>query len=445
MGSRGEASSSSRRSFPATRILVFGFVLAIGSPGRADDPPAAAPDSAAVAAAREAHLGREKAFRDRVNLAIGRGRAWLASKQAADGTWGAYATRAHAIGLTSLCLQTLATCGADERDPHVKAGLKLLDATLTSPPHVMTFENTPGGVVFTYGAATTILFFEALYRADASPAGARATVRLPKARQAQVRALVDWLSSSQKVDGWRYPYGNAEGDVDLSNTVYALLGLQAAAHCGVDAAPDVYDKALAYLLTWQEKRGDPTVRWLPNAAYQPWVAGSPFVVDGGEDHARGWAYTPARKIATGSMTTAGVTALAVIRDRLSAAKHLGARNRSSIDQAMLDGIAELGARFDVHTNPGPDGLCWQYYYLYGLERAGALTGLPNFGRHDWYREGAELILDQMRPDGSWPAPPPPAAWIMFQPDLVQTCFALLFLKRGTIPPAEPIGSTLTKR
>ena len=48
------------------------------------------------------------------------------------------------------------------------------------------------------------------------------------------------------------------------------------------------------------------------------------------------------------------------------------------------------------------GQQWKYYYLYGLERAGRLTGQRFFGNHDWYREGAEeLVHDQDKLLGFW--------------------------------------------
>jgi hypothetical protein len=47
------------------------------------------------------------------------------------------------------------------------------------------------------------------------------------------------------------------------------------------------------------------------------------------------------------------------------------------------------------------------------------------GKHDWYEEGAQHLLGAQSGDGSWSAGGESA--------LVNTCFALLFLKRATTP------------
>ena len=60
------------------------------------------------------------------------------------------------------------------------------------------------------------------------------------------------------------------------------------------------------------------------------------------------------------------------------------------------------------------------------ERAGVLTGTAWVGTHDWYLEGAEYLLKAQRPDGSWSG-----SSELAQMQQVDTCFALLFLKRAT--------------
>src|SRR5207244_2278115 len=68
------------------------------------------------------------------------------------------------------------------------------------------------------------------------------------------------------------------------------------------------------------------------------------------------------------------------------------------------------------------------YYLYGLERAGRLTGQRFFGQHDWYREGAEeLVHDQDQLQGFW------VGQAFENSKVVATSFALLFLSKGRAP------------
>ena len=64
--------------------------------------------------------------------------------------------------------------------------------------------------------------------------------------------------------------------------------------------------------------------------------------------------------------------------------------------------------------------------LYGLERACELTGTARIQGRDWYHEGALQLLAQQQPNGS----------IRGEGDgllLDSTCFALLFLKKATLP------------
>ena len=86
--------------------------------------------------------------------------------------------------------------------------------------------------------------------------------------------------------------------------------------------------------------------------------------------------------------------------------------------------------FSVEGNPGGEA-GWHFYYLYGLERVGAFSGLETIGAHDWYAEGAAQLLKEQRDAGGWsnegrvvwpPAPLP----------IANTCFALLFLRRATL-------------
>ena len=89
----------------------------------------------------------------------------------------------------------------------------------------------------------------------------------------------------------------------------------------------------------------------------------------------------------------------------------------------------MASHFRVNENFG-NGLTWRYYYLYGLERAGRLTGQRFFGNHDWYREGAErLVRDQDPVQGCWQGSGP----IENSKFVVTTSFAVLYLAKGRSP------------
>ncbi len=86
----------------------------------------------------------------------------------------------------------------------------------------------------------------------------------------------------------------------------------------------------------------------------------------------------------------------------------------------------LASQFQVGQNVN-QGQVWKYYYLYGLERAGRLTGIGFFGRNDWYRLGAEaLVHDQQPVSGFWRG-------ANQENELIATSFALLFLAKGRAP------------
>jgi hypothetical protein len=68
---------------------------------------------------------------------------------------------------------------------------------------------------------------------------------------------------------------------------------------------------------------------------------------------------------------------------------------------------------------------WSFYRIYGLERVGALEQVERIGDCAWYPEGAARLCAAQAEDGGWAGE-------------VQTCFALLFLKRATRAPAAAV-------
>jgi hypothetical protein len=119
------------------------------------------------------------------------------------------------------------------------------------------------------------------------------------------------------------------------------------------------------------------------------------------------------------------------------------------ERAVRDGLAWLGENWNPTgvLVPSADmspkfrdalgtGIC--PYEFYGAERAGILAGVEWMSELDWYGTGAASLLSRRLPDGSWTGLD---AGLMVE-DLVarkaayryvDTCFALLFLKKGTIP------------
>ncbi|MEW6072689.1 MAG: hypothetical protein AB1726_08885 [Planctomycetota bacterium] len=195
-----------------------------------------------------------------------------------------------------------------------------------------------------------------------------------------VELLVDW-----QMGGFSYP----QGAVDLSNTQYAALGLRAAALAGLSVRSKVWSDLAEHVLSFQH-------------------------ADGGFGYQR-------ESPPTGSMTAGGLTVLGACHEALAENDAMAGRVKR-IEAALEAGVEWLRRRWSVRTNPQGDDR-WVPYYLYGLERVGALLGTARIGPHDWYWDGAQVLLPLQGGSGEWST-----AWGEAEPN---TCFALLFLERAT--------------
>ena len=438
-------------------LLLLALLPAVAA--HAEDAPDAA-RQAKVEAAKRALAEDKKAFDGKVNEAIDKGVAWLRKRQRSAGNFPAYGDKLPAntyqpmdLGVNALVMLTLVKGGVPAED---KAIEKLKTWCLGNYANMKGLKN-----VLVYPASVLLMAFEAAYREPGKDEGdvhrdrygttvtrKKTPCKYPAAISALVDELAKFLVKNQvpKVGGWRYPGltgGAPAGDAEMSNTQYALLGLNAAARCGTSVPVDVWTKALEYVLKEQEKDGIPGDLWVENPAWEPGLDEVPQFLSGGKRKARGWRYTPdgPQTLTTGSMTTAGVACLAIVKERLGDAGKLTPELSRRIDSAMLDGLVWLSEAFTVDGNPTmpAGGAPWHLYYLYGLERVGALTGLPHVGKHAWYRKGAELLLSGQKPDGHWEGQVGTMGLTdEHESEIVQTCFALLFLKRATTPPLVPL-------
>ncbi len=197
---------------------------------------------------------------------------------------------------------------------------------------------------------------------------------------------------------------------DNSNTQYALLGLHAANEAGIPVKPEVWSLAQKYWETAQRRGG------FDNGA---------------------WGYLPERpQPATGSMTCAGISSLVITGMKryqgleVLVGDEIRNCGKGGINPDLQRGIDWLSSHFRVGENFGK-GQLWKYYYLYGLERAGRLSGLRYFGDHDWYFEGAEELIHDNNRDrlsGKWTG-----SQSAETDPVVTTSFVLLFLAKGRAP------------
>ena len=387
---------------------------------------------AAPTARAEGAIPRDRAFVERVNEAIERGAAWLRGRVLRDGSFGEFP--AYPGAQTAMAYLTLRVCGVPRED----AQMERTYATLRREIERAWDDDR----LRTYTAALAMMAIEQHGRPAAPGDGAGAhETRLDDADRDLMRDLVRFLDGNQTSGGgWRYGskvgrYSGArvnDADYDHSNTQYALLGLKSASRCGVEVDADVYLKALRHLIEAQQPDG-PEV---PRVAFGE--QGTTFA--DARDRARGWGYFtlenerdggPLRRAraskspAYGSMTAGSLGAVVICRSELLGRPGYPRSLDAEAETAIWDGIAWLGRNFSVSANPHFQG--WHLYYLYALERAGVLAGVDWMGEHDWYLKGAEHLLGAQQADGSWRDA---------GSDLVNTCFALLFLKRGTLPVAR---------
>ncbi|HYE98186.1 MAG TPA: zf-HC2 domain-containing protein [Planctomycetota bacterium] len=221
------------------------------------------------------------------------------------------------------------------------------------------------------------------------------------------------LNLDQKIVTLRLPVTKQALDLqsrgDNSNTQYALLGMRACHDAGILFPAETIARVDKF---WRENQSAP-------AGKKP--GDRPSVASGANAYPpAGWSYGAEAKTgnAYGSMTVGGLGGLCII-------DYIQGKDWKR-DPDVLEGVNWVASNFSVTENPGRKE-AHHYYYLYGLERAGVLFGTDFFGAHEWYPAGANYLLDQQKPDGSWAGSGKEGGAV------IDTCFAILFLKRATKP------------
>jgi hypothetical protein len=369
---------------------------------------------------------------DAIHAAIRRGVEWLRRAQRKDGTWvdesGSFA-RDFPVGVTALCAMALMHSGVKPDDPAVRLAM----AHVEKAQFRRTYE-----VAATLMAVETKYLplekFEDIQSLDEASAKAAIAKAITPEDRALVKRAAEWLLEKQTKDGtWGYP--ERSENFDHSNTQYAMLGLKSAARCGAAVPPSAWKKAAGHWLDTQ--RTVTPKRPLKAAFFSDEEAGIEPGTKAEEEFTQGpWGYMveipkefdPPGVLdrGTGSMTCAGLTSLIIAESELFAMKELGAALKRKIEQAKKQGLVWLQEHYTVRGCPPSAGFwsVFHTYYLYSLERVGVLYGIRRFGEHDWYAEGALVLLREQREDGSWLSPDEIAT--------VDTAFALLFLKKATM-------------
>ena len=384
---------------------------------------------------------RSAEFIERVNRAIDEGATWLREQQEPDGGFGTYG--GYPAAQTALAYHTLRVCGVPRDDPAMESAYRALHREYVAA--------RDRDELRTYTAALIMMAIESRWWPERRRTGGASRYADPETDRTEplderdlgwMRELVAFVEGNQN-SGGAWTYGQRvdryakrprvpDHVFDHSNTQYALLGLKSASRTGVDVDHRVYEKALEHLLAAQERDGPPVLRVQ--------FVGEKETFSKAEDRARGWHYRSLASDATsdrirlpgsaltaayGSMTAGSLGALVICRSELLGWNGYSRKLDAEAEQSIWDGIAWLGRSFSVTRNPNMGG--WHFYYLYALERAGVLAGVDWMGEHDWYGDGADYLTACQDRGGSWSEA---------GPRIVSTCFALLFLKKGTKPVAQ---------
>jgi hypothetical protein len=331
---------------------------------------------------------------DQVRRAIKGGVAYLKKYQKVDGSWTDHAGFPGAV--TALCSLAMINGGVPVSDPSIQRALQ----------HVRSL----GATEMVYSTSLITMF---LCAAE------------PDKDAALIRRNVNWLEMAQIKRG---PHKGAFGysservlgtevvrklapNGDNSNSQFALLALHEAERIGVKVKESTWQSARDYWLSVQKMDGS-------------------------------WGYLKDEP-STGSMTCAGIASLVITSGKV----HRGDASilpggtveccgAHSDNEPLRRALNWLGTKFSVERNPNPFsglranvGATHLYYYLYGVERVGRLSGNRFIGRHDWFREGAAyLIASQDKLSGFWRGD-----YHAEKNALVATSFALLFLSKGRRP------------
>ena len=319
----------------------------------------------------------------KVRNSIDMGVAYLKKQQGkTNGNWPAH--QGQPGGLTALCTLALLNSGLPPEDPAIQRALAYLRKL--------------GNPEMTYATSLQTMVF---------------CMAEPEKDRLLVRRNAKWLEGSQITAAERkgsWGYSSNQGKGDNSNTQFAILALHEAERVGVDVSDQTWRLALNYWLGCQKPDGS-------------------------------WGYFKGYP-SSGSMTCAGISSVVIASGQLGRESARvengtvlccgGQPEESDVQRALI----WLGKKYSVSSNPsalsGRDGGVsgtWLLYYLYGVERVGRLTGRRFIGRHDWYREGAEMLVSKQDDlSGYWRG-----VGHGENNPLVATSLALLFLSKGRRP------------
>jgi hypothetical protein len=356
----------------------------------------------------------------KIDNAISRGIAFLRMTQSLDGGWGG---GVYDVGYASLCALTLLECKVPAGDPAILRAAAFVRVRCSKCDQ-------------NYQTSLAILFLDRLHVAS---------------DRAVIQGLALRIMAAQEEDGgWPYatPVLGAEEMTQLAAFLRPstpmmkpealdkkLQGLAVVRNRGktkgelalkANGPSDNSNTQFAMLALWAARRhGVPTEQSLLAGYYRFAATQHPSE--------RGWGYGGPGK-STNTMTCAGLIGLAIghgtAPDRDVAVK-AGAVRPALQDSGIQSGLQALAPNIG---QPSPDPKKTDFpmenlYFLWSVERVAMLYDLDTIGGKDWYGWGAQILIHNQQADGTWKS----ANYSGTCP-CVDTCFALLFLKRSNLVP-----------
>ena len=348
-------------------------------------------------------------FQKRINTAIARGRDNLLS-QIPGMT--AKLPGGYPMGRLALPLAAALKGGASTKDPAVVAAFDRLAKLQPAK---------------TYGVACYLFALDALARKQAKEGIRRRSRtfvgRKPHQAKGDVRKrmaqMVEWLVNARVAGMGYWHYGVSSGGHDFSNSQFAILGLQIGIEHGIAVPRKVFEEIAKIFVSSQTMMAAPekiNISYglrledlLQNRRTTAKAQSTSFTVKPG-----GWQYTAVKGGSKASMTAAGASSLLVARNGLG---RTNLALRQSLDKALVRSYAWINKNFNAFIQAGGGG--HGLYTMYSLEKVGDLGEIEKFGEHNWYVEGATILLDKQQGDGGWAG------------GYVNTSFAVFFLTRAT--------------
>ena len=407
------------------------------------------------------HAGKARVggadFESRVKFAIEDGCDYLARVQKDDGSFpGMYEGTP---GNTAICLLAMMHGGMSRENPAIQQGLSWLREHCG--------EGRAGN---TYSIALVLMFFQYYYEREQRETGIISAdnpkdhqsakndmwSKLAKEDAKLVDNMISTLDDSNvggTRGGWTYgPTGGRGGRSDNSCSQFAMLGYKAASLLGAEIKTSVFEKEAERLIRQyapdescpeveyehvdDDREGNDDER-KTSGSHKPWK---------GKIRPGGWGYTcgDSQGWRTMDLTAAGISSLVICMDELKV------RGKLSTQMAREIGLTIRGAEVWTAKNYyRPEDLAnansdlmraWSdghgtFYGLYSVERGCVLAGIRKLNEEvDWYRIGADALIDSQNIEGNWgrePAEQAPGR--RDRPQLINTSMAILFLKMAAPP------------